>query len=250
MFEPERERAARRVALETVDDPACRALLDRFAAADLLTGVWETTSDIGVPAFFAWIMERTDGAGGAARSAIGQGCHLEPRIALSRALTEAAQHRLTVISGARDDLVSGSKRHAARRELPRVADLTLSEPGGDGSEVVCPSQTDGDPAVPRPEDAAAAAGRNGSASTQAKDGGTLTEECGAVEIRRPAVTCDQADRIHCGAGTSGQGTRREKRRTVGATGERHRARGSPLDGRVELTAARLAGGADAKPVEQ
>jgi ribosomal protein S12 methylthiotransferase accessory factor len=34
----------------------------------------------------------------------GWGCHTSPEVALSRALTEAAQSRLTYISGARDDL--------------------------------------------------------------------------------------------------------------------------------------------------
>lgn len=110
-FADDAAREASRVDLATIDDPACRWLLDRFEAADLAVGVWETTSDVGVASFFAWIMERGDGVGGAARSAVGQGCHLIPAIALSRALTEAAQHRLTVISGARDDL--GEEEYAA-----------------------------------------------------------------------------------------------------------------------------------------
>ena len=67
--------------------------------------------------------------------------------------------------GARDDLGGGSKRHAAGHELPGLTDLTVAEPGGDRSQVVRPGQVDGDPAVRRLEDAAAAAGRNGSAST-------------------------------------------------------------------------------------
>ncbi|MGF1658560.1 MAG: YcaO-like family protein [Rubrimonas sp.] len=104
IFADEAARESRRIDPASVADPACRSLIDRFDAAGLMTAIWETTSDVGVPAFFVWIMEREDGIGGAARSAIGQGCHLYPAIALSRALTEAAQHRLTVISGARDDL--------------------------------------------------------------------------------------------------------------------------------------------------
>lgn len=104
MHEGDQAREARRVDPDSVDDPACRGLIDRFRAAGFDLGIWETTSDVAVPAYFAWIMEGADTADGAARSAIGQGCHLAPEIALSRALTEAAQHRLTVISGARDDL--------------------------------------------------------------------------------------------------------------------------------------------------
>jgi ribosomal protein S12 methylthiotransferase accessory factor len=110
-FADDAAREACRVDLATVDDPACRSLLDAFAAAGLAVGVWETTSDVGVAAYFAWIMELESGFGGAARSAVGQGCHLMPEIALSRALTEAAQARLTVISGARDDL--GEEEYAA-----------------------------------------------------------------------------------------------------------------------------------------
>jgi ribosomal protein S12 methylthiotransferase accessory factor len=105
------EREARRVDPASVADPGCAAVIEKFRAAGLVTAIWETTSDVGIASFFAWIMENDAGAGGVARSAIGQGCHLHPEIALSRALTEAAQHRLTVISGARDDL--GDAEYAA-----------------------------------------------------------------------------------------------------------------------------------------
>jgi ribosomal protein S12 methylthiotransferase accessory factor len=111
IFADDAAREAARVDPASVDDPGCRTLLDRFAAAGLAVGIWETTSDVGVAAYFAWIMETDDGIGGAARSAVGQGCHVDPAIALSRALTEAAQGRLTIISGARDDL--GEAEYAA-----------------------------------------------------------------------------------------------------------------------------------------
>jgi ribosomal protein S12 methylthiotransferase accessory factor len=110
-FADDAAREAARVDPDSVDDPGCRLLLDRFTAAGLVTAIWETTSDVGVASYFAWIMETADGAAGAARSAVGQGCHLDPAVALSRALTEAAQARLTVISGARDDL--GEAEYAA-----------------------------------------------------------------------------------------------------------------------------------------
>jgi ribosomal protein S12 methylthiotransferase accessory factor len=111
IFADDAEREARRVDLATVTDPGCAAVIEKFRAAGLITAIWDTTSDVGVASFFVWIMESAEGAGGVARSAIGQGCHLHPEIALSRALTEAAQHRLTVISGARDDL--GDAEYAA-----------------------------------------------------------------------------------------------------------------------------------------
>jgi ribosomal protein S12 methylthiotransferase accessory factor len=45
----------------------------------------------------------------------GFGCHLSPQIALSRAITEAAQSRLGYISGARDDLQGDIDQPDTRR---------------------------------------------------------------------------------------------------------------------------------------
>jgi YcaO-like protein with predicted kinase domain len=97
-------RASRLVDPATVDDPNCRSLLDLIERARMRVQVWDITSDIGIAAFQCRL---SDGARdeavrlGAFR---GHGCHPDRRIALSRALTEAAQARLTRIAGARDDL--------------------------------------------------------------------------------------------------------------------------------------------------
>ncbi|WP_042692000.1 YcaO-like family protein, partial [Azospirillum sp. B506] len=37
--------AATRIDLDSIDDPVCRSLIDRFEAAGVAVGVWETTSD-------------------------------------------------------------------------------------------------------------------------------------------------------------------------------------------------------------
>ncbi|MEO8705210.1 MAG: YcaO-like family protein [Kofleriaceae bacterium] len=97
-------RRATRVDLASVDDPACRDLLARFDRAGIAVGVWEVTSDIGLPVFVAEIVDRDPDACRVLCVSAGQGCHSARAIALSRALTEAAQSRLTLISGARDDL--------------------------------------------------------------------------------------------------------------------------------------------------
>ena len=101
---PETAQEETRVDLETVADPACRALLAKFARAGVAVGVWDMTADTGVPTFLARIVQTGAGAQGLVRPASGYGTHLVPAIALSRALTEAAQSRLTFISGARDDM--------------------------------------------------------------------------------------------------------------------------------------------------
>lgn len=101
---PEQAKEETRVDLETIADPTCRALLSRFAHAGVAVGVWDMTSDVGVPTFLARIVQSDAGVGTTVRPASGYGTHLVPEIALSRALTEAAQSRLTFISGARDDM--------------------------------------------------------------------------------------------------------------------------------------------------
>jgi ribosomal protein S12 methylthiotransferase accessory factor len=94
-----------RVDLETVADPVCRDLLARFARAGIEVGVWDATSDVGLPTFACRIVQGGGDHYAANRPAAGFGTHLVKEIALARALTEAAQSRLTHISGARDDLL-------------------------------------------------------------------------------------------------------------------------------------------------
>jgi ribosomal protein S12 methylthiotransferase accessory factor len=93
-----------RLDLETIADPICRGLLARFARAGVAVGVWDMTADTGVPTFIARIVQADRSGAGLVRPASGYGTHLVPEIALARALTEAAQSRLTFISGARDDM--------------------------------------------------------------------------------------------------------------------------------------------------
>lgn len=95
---------ATKVDLDTVDDPACRDLLAKFAEAGVLVAVWEITSDVGIPAFLCRILQQEGPPSSTIRPASGMGCHATRGVALLRALTEAAQSRLTFISGARDDM--------------------------------------------------------------------------------------------------------------------------------------------------
>lgn len=101
---PDAEQLATRLDLATVDDPGCRQALDQFDRADVAVGVWETTSDVGIPAFMCIITERNVDPLHLLHSAAGMGCHPVREVSLLRALTEAAQSRLTLISGSRDDL--------------------------------------------------------------------------------------------------------------------------------------------------
>ncbi|PRQ08301.1 YcaO-like family protein [Enhygromyxa salina] len=133
-------RDATRIDLETVDDPRCRRVLDKFAAAGVATAVWETTSDLGVPAFTCLIVERDEDALRSLHSASGQGCHCAREIALLRALTEAAQTRLTVISGVRDDVMRGEyDRHRNPDQLRYVRQLVHDQRAGERSFQAVPT---------------------------------------------------------------------------------------------------------------
>ena len=92
------------VDLSTVSDSHCRALLDRYAAAEVPVRAWNLTSEIGVPVFNVWIPTPPSGVPISVTGFDGHGCHPFAHIALSRALSEAAQGRLTMIAGVRDDI--------------------------------------------------------------------------------------------------------------------------------------------------
>jgi ribosomal protein S12 methylthiotransferase accessory factor len=97
-------RDARRLDLRTIDDADCRAVLERYHRAGINVAVWNVTSQVGLAAFECLIAERSDDPTRLLSSARGAGCHPARQVALLRALTEAAQSRLTIIAGSRDDM--------------------------------------------------------------------------------------------------------------------------------------------------
>lgn len=93
------------VRLETIDSAPLQALIAAIERAELTLLVWDQTTDIGLPCYYALIDETpVSGLKKRRGNFAGYGCHLSKEIALIRAITEAAQSRLTVISGARDDM--------------------------------------------------------------------------------------------------------------------------------------------------
>ena len=87
---------------DSVEAPAVRWLLERFTAERIDVRMWDMTSDVGIPAYHCIINDPISLGG--VNPTYGAGCHLSKDVALSRALTEAAQSRLTFIAGSRDDL--------------------------------------------------------------------------------------------------------------------------------------------------
>ena len=111
------------VDLDSVDAPVSRTLLQAFRHAGVALRVWDVTSDIRLPSFLC-LAASDDGV----EPELGSGCHADADIALSRALTEAAQARLTRISGARDDFAEASYRPAARAGRQEAARRWLRAP--------------------------------------------------------------------------------------------------------------------------
>ncbi len=93
-----------RLDLATVTDPACRSIIERFERAGLGAMVWDARSEVGIACFVCTIFELGEDPELAIYTSNGSGCHPDKRVALARALTEAAQSRLTLIAGSRDDL--------------------------------------------------------------------------------------------------------------------------------------------------
>lgn len=109
------------VASKSVDDPHCADLIDRVHHAD----GWLELVDAGSPRWpgiacyscYLWLPDT-------GLITCGSGAHRDPRIALSRAITEAVQSRLTVIAGTRDDLDERAYREEADTAPARLGTET------------------------------------------------------------------------------------------------------------------------------
>jgi ribosomal protein S12 methylthiotransferase accessory factor len=123
LAQPLRRRARTVVDTASIDDRDCRGLLDRYEAARIAVRVWNVTTDIGIAAFLCEIRDPVPGDPQALHRFHGSGCHPDRRVALSRALTEAAQTRLTYIAGIRDDLSPAD--YQATRDGDDIRDALL-----------------------------------------------------------------------------------------------------------------------------
>lgn len=114
----EQVRGATRIDLSTAKDGAVLELLGLYARAGVIPMTWDVTSDIGVAVVRCVIYDTdSDPLLRPIPAAFGAGCHPDRGVALVRALTEAAQSRLTVIAGSRDDFGRARYRSA---QLPEA----------------------------------------------------------------------------------------------------------------------------------
>jgi ribosomal protein S12 methylthiotransferase accessory factor len=103
-FSGEEFQAATRLDLSTTSDPVVGELLERYSRAGISVMAWDITGDVGIPVVQCVIFDTgADPLFKPMPAAFGAGCHPSRVVALTRAMTEAAQSRLTVIAGSRDD---------------------------------------------------------------------------------------------------------------------------------------------------
>jgi ribosomal protein S12 methylthiotransferase accessory factor len=112
-----RARARRVVDIASVDDPDCQVLLGKYDNADIDVRIWNVTTDVDIAAFVCDIRDRSVDEPRRLRHFHGAGCHPDRSIALVRALSEAAQTRLTYIAGIRDDLLPLEYEEPAGAEI-------------------------------------------------------------------------------------------------------------------------------------
>jgi YcaO-like protein with predicted kinase domain len=112
-----RERSSCRLDPTSTGDKDCRHLLELYETAQVAPRLWDVTSDVGIPAFICDIPAATGDAPGGLRRYRGAGCHPDRGVALARAMTEAAQIRLTYIAGIRDDLPPPNYTESAEEKL-------------------------------------------------------------------------------------------------------------------------------------
>ncbi|MEW2164378.1 YcaO-like family protein [Streptomyces sp. NPDC007084] len=98
---------------DSVEAPYAAELIERVRAAGVVLELLVVESPYGLPVCLAYLWSEDIPLWFA-----GSGCHHDPHIALTRAITEAAQSRLTCIAGTRDDLPSEEESFAAGQALP------------------------------------------------------------------------------------------------------------------------------------
>ncbi|GLY85236.1 YcaO-like family protein [Actinoallomurus iriomotensis] len=94
-------------------EPVTRYVFDALRAAGCTVTVRDITGPEELPCYAATIWSED-----VPMRCAGYACHVDPSIALGRALSEAVLTRLAVISGARDDIDGGEYREMTRPEEP------------------------------------------------------------------------------------------------------------------------------------
>ena len=199
-----------RLDLATVNDPGCLEVLERLGLAAMQVSVWDATGPMGVPCFVCRITDARINTFRRIPAAEGAGCHPDRSVALMRALTEAAQSRLTTIAGTRDDKTAEVYRDLRSGSYLEATNEEHDAGGGDRSFRASPLHRSGDlrrrrarPRVTRRRPRAARARVDRPHSATPPDTG------GEGDRARPGA---ESERARCTAGPSSTPTQGGARR--------------------------------------
>ena len=112
---PKKRQDRQKVDLSSIKDTTILSLIQTIRNADVMLGVWNITSDLNIPTFVATIINKNESQHRPLYAMSGSGTHLDKHVAIMRAITEAIQTRLTLISGSRDD--ASLKQYQSRQNL-------------------------------------------------------------------------------------------------------------------------------------
>ncbi|MGW7514130.1 YcaO-like family protein [Streptomyces sp. NPDC054796] len=110
--------AAQRLDPASIDEPSLAWLIERLERAGCWYELWHLPNRFGVPVMCCYLWREDQPA----LQVAGSGAHLDAGVALARAVTEAAQTRLTHITGSREDIHPAAYRPVAGAVRPRHTD--------------------------------------------------------------------------------------------------------------------------------
>ena len=123
---------------QSIDDQSIVSLIKKFNDAGYECCLWDLSSDLGVPVYMAEFYTIGEGLGFYWPYSFGTACDQSSNLAIQKAICEAAQIRLTYITGARDDLawseyvkgfehIATSRRALSEAGLPRRTTIESSQ---------------------------------------------------------------------------------------------------------------------------
>ncbi|MCB1518833.1 MAG: YcaO-like family protein [Hyphomicrobiaceae bacterium] len=114
---PTPAKMTRRVDPACLDDQVVTELCAAMMQSGLDVALFDLTQDIGVASFAAYVGPADSNLARHSEFATGSGTHPDPARAAIRALTEAAQSRVTLIASARDDISAAVFKKDALRDV-------------------------------------------------------------------------------------------------------------------------------------
>lgn len=105
--------------LESIESDVINDIIDKFESEGIKIKLMDFTADIKIPTIAASADDTVTKDAGLLT--LGIGTHLDPKVAILRALTEVAQSRATQINGAREDTVRADfAREAGYERMKRI----------------------------------------------------------------------------------------------------------------------------------